>query len=169
MWKRNSQCEHGQPMEQNTRLVFAPANQVWLAVNHNTSGPLLANEFDVISVLLGQVSLAAVNQTWQSFIALTSLLRRESWLLCLICLPGVSWWLCGSSLRCHGVVCSLWLWYFLIILTYYFLYLSGGYEWLQKSKDSSKACFENVNIELFMDCLQNIWASHFQSIKSWFS
>ena len=45
---------------------------------------------------------------------------RESWLLCLICLPGVSWWLSGSSSRCHGVVCSLWLWYFLIILTDYF-------------------------------------------------
>ena len=45
---------------------------------------------------------------------------RESWLLCLICLPGVSWWLSSSSSRCHGVVCSLWLWYFLIILTYYF-------------------------------------------------
>ena len=41
----------------------------------------------------------------------------ESWLLCLIRLPGVSWWLSGSSLWCHGVVCSLWLWYFLIILT----------------------------------------------------
>ena len=24
-----------------------------------------------------------------------------------------------SSLRCHGLVCSLWLWYFLIILAYY--------------------------------------------------
>ena len=30
------------------------------------------------------------------------------------------WWLSGSSSRCHGVVCGLWLWYFLIILTYYF-------------------------------------------------
>ena len=28
--------------------------------------------------------------------------RRESWLLC-FCLPGVSWWLSGSSLRCHGL------------------------------------------------------------------
>ena len=45
--------------------------------------------------------------------------RRESWLLCLICLPGVSWWLSGSSSQCHGVVCSFWLWYFLIVLTYY--------------------------------------------------
>ena len=39
------------------------------------------------------------------------------WLLCLVCLPGVLWWLGGSSSRCHGVVCGLWLWYFLIILT----------------------------------------------------
>ena len=44
---------------------------------------------------------------------------RERWLLCLICPPGVLWWLSGSSSRCHGVVCGLWLWYFLIILTYY--------------------------------------------------
>ena len=46
---------------------------------------------------------------------------RESWLLCLICLPGVSWWLSGSSLRCYrlsavvfvmslcaSVLCALW-------------------------------------------------------------
>ena len=45
---------------------------------------------------------------------------RESWLFCLICILGVSWWLGGFSSRCHGVVCGLWLWYFLIILTYYF-------------------------------------------------
>ena len=50
---------------------------------------------------------------------------QESWLLCLICLSGVSWWLSGSSSRCHGVVCGLWLWYFLIILTYYFWYANG--------------------------------------------
>ena len=31
-----------------------------------------------------------------------------------------SWLLCGSSSRCNGFVCSLWLWYFLIILTHYF-------------------------------------------------
>ena len=41
----------------------------------------------------------------------------ESWLLCLVCLPSASWWLCGSSLRCHGFVCGLWLQCFLIILT----------------------------------------------------
>ena len=42
---------------------------------------------------------------------------RESWLLCLVCLPGVSWLLCGSSLWWHWFLCSLWLWYFPIILT----------------------------------------------------
>ena len=42
------------------------------------------------------------------------------WLLCLVSLLGVSWLLRGSSSRCHGFVCSLWLWYFLVILTYYF-------------------------------------------------
>ena len=42
-------------------------DSVWLAVNHKTSITsgelsLLANEFDVQSVLHGQVSLAAVNE-----------------------------------------------------------------------------------------------------------
>ena len=46
---------------------------------------------------------------------------RDSWLLCLVCLPGVSWLLRGSSSQCHVFVCSLWLWYFLIILTYYYI------------------------------------------------
>ena len=40
MEKRNSQIEHGQPMEQ-TRDLFCMCDsgvaQVWLAVNHNTS------------------------------------------------------------------------------------------------------------------------------------
>ena len=45
---------------------------------------------------------------------------RESWLLWSVCLPGVSWLLCGSFSQCHGFVCCLWLWYFLIILTYNF-------------------------------------------------
>ena len=40
---------------------------------------------------------------------LAALLNLSSW-----CLIG---WLGGSSSRCRGVVCSLWLWYFLIILT----------------------------------------------------
>ena len=39
---------------------------------------------------------------------------------CFVCLPCVSCLLCGSSSPCHGVVCSLLLWCFLIILTYCF-------------------------------------------------
>ena len=34
--------------------------------------------------------------------------ERESWLLCLVCLPGVSWLLCGYFSQCHEFVCSLW-------------------------------------------------------------
>ena len=35
--------------------------------------------------------------------------KRE--LVALLCLPGVSGLLCGSSSRCHRFVCNLWLWY----------------------------------------------------------
>ena len=35
---------------------------------------------------------------------------RKSWLLCLVCLHGL-WLLCGSSSRCHGFICSLWLFF----------------------------------------------------------
>ena len=45
--------------------------------------------------------------------------KRE--LVALLCLPGVSWWLSGSSSRYHEVVCGLWLWYFLIIFPYFFV------------------------------------------------
>ena len=43
---------------------FSLSNQVRLAVNHNTSAALLVNEFDVRSVLHGQMSLAAVNHIY---------------------------------------------------------------------------------------------------------
>ena len=60
-----------------------------------------------------------------SFLEEYSSLLQVPWttiqaLRCLFCLPGVTWWLSGSSSRCHSVVCGLWLWYILIILTYYF-------------------------------------------------
>ena len=51
-----------------------------------------------------------------------TLMGKSKLVALLSCLPGVSWLLCGSSLRCHGLVCSLWLWYFLIILTYYYYF-----------------------------------------------
>ena len=40
---------------------------------------------------------------------------RESWLCCFVCLAGVLCLLCGSSSRCHRFICSLRLWYFLIL------------------------------------------------------
>ena len=58
-----------------------------------------------------------------SFLILPSLWRGTvSWLLDFKCHLDVLWQLelCGSSSRCRGLVCSVWLWYFLIILTYLF-------------------------------------------------
>ena len=52
MEKRNSQLEYGQPMEQ-TRSLFSGVARC--QSQHQC-------EFDVRSVLLGQVSLSAVNQ-----------------------------------------------------------------------------------------------------------
>ena len=75
--------------------------------------------------LLSVIVLCFVVRYFMSILVLqSSWWGRESWLLCLICLPGFSWWLSCSSSRCHGVVCGLWLWYFLIILTYYFLLIA---------------------------------------------
>ena len=73
---------------------------------------------------------------------------RESWLICLICIPGVSWWLSGSSLRCHGTVCCLWLWYFLIILTYHFL--------LNKTNTTGNNAVEKVALEINYHHFKNL-------------
>ena len=48
------------------------------------------------------------------------LMGKRKLVVFLVWIPGVSWWLCGSSSRSHGFDCGLWLWYFLIILTHYF-------------------------------------------------
>ena len=57
MEKQNSQLEHGQPME----LVFHVRFRCgWLSITSPKS--LLVNEFDVLSIVHGQVSFAAVIQ-----------------------------------------------------------------------------------------------------------
>ena len=61
MEKRNNQLEHGQPMGANTMLVLHMRLRC-CSVSITTPVSLLANEFDIRSVLHGQVSLAAVNQ-----------------------------------------------------------------------------------------------------------
>ena len=57
MEKRNSQLEHGQPMEQ-TRGLFYTCDSGGARCQSQHPGSLLANEFDVRRVLHGQVSLA---------------------------------------------------------------------------------------------------------------
>ena len=72
----------------------------------------------VVLLLLIHCFLCFVLRYFVSILVLqSSRWGRESWLLCFVCLPGVSWLFCGSSSQCHRFVCSLWLWYFLIILT----------------------------------------------------
>ena len=61
MEKRNSELEHGQPMEQ-TRGLFCTCDLVVAPLSIKTLVILLVNEFDVRSVLHEQVRLAAVNQ-----------------------------------------------------------------------------------------------------------
>ena len=98
----------------------------WAAV-HSKAVVLLLLTFCLLLLPLSEsvIGLCFVVCYFMSILVLqSSWWERESWLLCLICLPGVSWWLSGSSSGCHRVVCGLWLWYFLIILTYYFWHLS---------------------------------------------
>ena len=73
--------------------------------------PLLESVIVLCFVVRYFMSILVLQSSWWG---------RESWLLCLICLPGV-WWLSGSSSRCHGVVCGFWLGYFLIVLTTFLL------------------------------------------------
>ena len=56
--KRNSQCEHGH------KRFVSYVRLRWGSLSITTPVPLLANEFDVRSVLHGQLSLAAVNQIY---------------------------------------------------------------------------------------------------------
>ena len=60
MEKQNSQLEHGQPMEQTRGALHMRLRCGSLSIKTPVS--LLANEFDVRSILHGQVSLVAVNQ-----------------------------------------------------------------------------------------------------------
>ena len=94
------------------------------------SNCLLASQSVLKTVLLLLTCCLLLLPLWESVIVLCFVVRyfmsiqvlqsswwgRDSWLLCLVCLPSVSWLLCGSSSWCHGLVCRLWLWHFLIIL-----------------------------------------------------
>ena len=60
MQKWNSQLEHGQLMEQTEDCLHVRLRCASLSITTPVS--LLANKFDVRSVLHGQVSLPAVNQ-----------------------------------------------------------------------------------------------------------
>ena len=69
------------------------------------------NQWDSFSVMILCIS--------SSFA--TILKRKTRWLLCYFCLTDVLslQMFCGSSSWCRGLVCSVWLLCFLIILTYF--------------------------------------------------
>ena len=81
----------------------------WAAVRSRAVVLLLLAFFLLSLSLWGSVVvLCFVVRCFVSVLVLQSFWwRGEGWLLCLICLPGVSRWLSGSSSRCHGVVCGL--------------------------------------------------------------
>ena len=82
-----------------------------------------------------------------SSFAIISMGKTE--LVALLCLSsGVSWLLCGSSSRCHGFNCSLWLWYFLIILTSYSSWCQNWRKW--KLSHVQIRIFVNVNCIYFI-------------------
>ena len=66
---------------------------------------------------------------------------RESWYLSFLCIPGVLRLFCGSSSLCHRFVCSLWLWYFLIIFTIY--YKTKCHIWYRGSTHYVGSCVHN--------------------------
>ena len=130
-----------EPTRDNSVLDLFLTNNPTLVDNVSTE-PGISDHETVIAVVklrptIQNMKLRAVHiyskALWESVIVLCFVVRyfmsilvlqsswwgRESLLLCLICLPGTSWWWSGSSSRWHGIVCGLWLWYFLIILTYY--------------------------------------------------
>ena len=99
------------------------------------SFPVLA--FKVVIITIVRIYI------WQSFIALTSLLVSLK-----------------SSSRCHGFVCSLWLWYFLITVTYYL------WTWIHISLQGLKAwTFALVFIYIPTMCL---WAANVLASMHWY-
>ena len=85
---------------------------------------------------------------------------KESWLLCYYCLTDVLILLIfrGSSSWCRGLVCSMWLWYCLIILTYFLVRWNAAYGDISSELTrfaETKTIFRVRNTNLFGNC--NLW------------
>ena len=120
-WKGESALFQAKWQGRSTRFHFNGARKSeWWKINrqqnrHSKAVVLLLLTFCLLLLPLWEsvIVLCFVVRYFMSILVLqSSWWGRESWLLCLICLPGVSWWLSGSSSRCNGVVCGLWLWCF---------------------------------------------------------
>ena len=97
-----------------------------------------------------------------SFLILQSSWRgRGCWSLWFNCFLDTLWLLvsCGSFSRCQGLVCSVWLWYFLITLAYYFFSSVSIWNLSLICPVVSEKFFENVDVRT-PDSLTNYLLAH---------
>ena len=125
-------------------------------------------------------SCLLLHPLWESVIVLCFVVRyfmsilvlqsswwgRESWLLCLICLPGVSWWLSGSSCGATGLsaVCDcgiswsypLTIFAWIQDLRLNFLRSSASKCWIRQIKLVSVIYFQNIldNLPFLLEIIQ---------------
>ena len=115
----------------------------WISKRTSSSGSVVVDSLFTVTPIVGVCNCSMICCTLlyvhsRFAIILMPWWGRGSWLLCLVCLADDPWLLCGSSSRCHGLVCSLWMWYFLINSHFLFLkepridshlWFSRGREW----------------------------------------
>ena len=106
---------------------FARATQVWLPVNHNAGGEF--NDANALGRSLYWCQAIKIGTR-------TTSARECSHCWIRLSITSGNWVRCSKRITrfCELGSCQS------------NVYTSWGYEWLQKSKDLVKACFENVNI-----------------------
>ena len=90
-----------------TYLFIHLSNLAWIFILR--PGSVVVDFLFIVTPIVGVCNCSMFCCTLlyvHSSIAIILMGKREL-IVCLIYLPGVSWWLSGSSSRCHGVVCSL--------------------------------------------------------------
>ena len=117
---------------------FTGGGVVLLLIRCRLLLPLLDSVIGLCLAVRYFISILVLQSSWWG---------KGGWFLYLVCLPGVWWLLCGFSSRCHGVVCSLWLRYFLIRLIYYFEVAGVSWNllaWFKTTYLKKTACYTSL-------------------------